>query len=119
MSEHDLPSDDTPVAGIDPVDKAMADAEADPKSIANLASGIYGTIVAASVLAAGANETTRSIIALVVVTLVVYWLAEQYAHGLAHSLAGHRARGSEVARRLREGWPMVQASYLPVGVLIV
>ena len=50
---------------------------------------------------------------------VVYWLAEQYAHALAHSLAGHRADAAQVARGLREGWPMVQASYLPVGVLIV
>lgn len=101
------------------VDASVAAAEADPRSITNLASGVYGTIVAASVLAAGANETLRSIIALVIVTLVVYWLAEQYAHALAHSLAGHRAHRSEVARGLREGWPMVEASYLPVGVLLV
>ena len=91
----------------------------DTRSTTRYASGIYGTIVAASVLAAGSQETTRGVVELVVVTLLVYWLAEQYAHALAHSLAGHRASRADLLDGLREGWPMVQASYLPVGVLIV
>jgi len=87
-------------------------------NVSNYAAGVYGTIIAASVLAAGANETTRGVVALVVVTLIVYWLAEQYAFALAHSLAGHRADKAQLMHGLREGFPMVQASYLPVAVLI-
>lgn len=89
-----------------------------PQNVAGVAAGIYGTIVAASVLAAGANETLLGVIALVVVTLIVYWLAEQYARALAHSLAGQRPHRGVVLAGLREGLPMIQASYLPVGVLI-
>lgn len=89
-----------------------------PQSVTGVAAGIYGTIIAASVLAAGANESTLGVIALVVVTLVVYWFAEQYAHALAHSLAGRRAPRAAVLTGLREGVPMIQASYLPVLVLV-
>lgn len=88
-----------------------------PQSTTGVAAGIYGTIVAASVLAAGANQSTLGIIVLVVVTLVVYWLAEQYAHALAHSLAGQRPDRGVVIAGLREGAPMIQASYVPVLVL--
>jgi hypothetical protein len=83
------------------------------------ASGIYGTIVAASVLASSAaNDSLAQVVVLLVVTLLVYWAAEQYAHALSHSLAGHRITRAQVMLGLREGWPMVKASYLPVGVLI-
>jgi hypothetical protein len=107
----DVASYDTAVPGAAPPDQGP--------NVSNYAAGVYGTIIAASVLAAGANETTGGVVALVVVTLIVYWLAEQYAFALAHSLAGHRADRAQLRHGLREGFPMVQASYLPVGVLIV
>src|SRR5262249_19004441 len=50
---------------------------------------IYGTIVALSVIVAGARAYPHGaghIAALVIVTNVVFWLAHVYAHGLAHSV---------------------------------
>ena len=49
-------------------------------------------------------------VALLVITLLVYWLAEQYAHILGHALAGHRPARGAVVQGLRDGWPMVRAS---------
>ena len=93
--------------------------EIDPNSTTGYAAGIYGLVVAASVLAAGSGDKFRNVVALLVITLLVYWLAEQYAHILGHSLAGHRPARGSVLQGLREGWPMVQASYLPVGVIVL
>ena len=99
-------------------DRAVG-SEAQPFGRSSYASGIYGTIVAASVLAASYNETFHQEMLLVIVTVLVYWVAEQYADLLAHSLIGNRPNRSLVIAGLRRGWPMVQASYVPVGVLVV
>jgi len=88
-------------------------------STASYAAGVYGTIVSASVLAAASVDTTRSVIILLVGTLLVYWVAEQYARTLAHSLAGRRPDPAAVRAGLREGLPMIQASYIPVAVLVI
>jgi hypothetical protein len=85
------------------------------------AAGIYGTIVTAAVLAAGGNQLSSVALAVtVVVTLVVYWLAEQYADLLAeHTHAGQLPSRDRIRANLAEAWPMVTASYVPVGVLLV
>jgi hypothetical protein len=85
------------------------------------AAGIYGTIVTAAVLAAGGNQLGSVALAVtVVVTLVVYWLAEQYANLLAeHTHAGRLPGREQVRANLAEAWPMVTASYVPVAVLLV
>jgi hypothetical protein len=78
-----------------------------------MASEIYGLIIASSVLAAGADDEDITHVALsVLVTLVVYWLAEAYAH----SIAAWRVHGrrSRVFRELRSGWPLVSASFIPL-----
>lgn len=85
------------------------------------AAGIYGTIVAAAVLAAGGNQLhTVALAVTVVVTLVVYWLAEQYAGLLGeHTQAGRLPSAVQVRASLASTWPMVTASYLPVATLLV
>lgn len=85
------------------------------------AAGIYGTIVTAAVLAAGGNQlSTWALAVTVVVTLVVYWLAEQYAELLAeHTHAGRLPSRDRVFDCLAEAWPMVTASYLPVSALLI
>jgi hypothetical protein len=56
----------------------------------------------------------------VVVTLVVYWLAEQYANLLAeHTHAGRLPSRARIRANLAEAWPMVTSSYLPVAALLV
>ena len=81
------------------------------------AAGIYGTIVTAAVIAAGGNQLDSAQLAVtVVVTLIVYWLAEQYAELLgAHTHDGRLPSVGQIRSSLAETWPMVTASFLPVA----
>jgi hypothetical protein len=85
------------------------------------AAGIYGAIITAAILdTAGGHLSTVALVVSVVVTLVVYWLAEEYAEILGEQVQGGRLptwaaiRGPLAAR-----WPMVSASYVPLLVLLV
>jgi hypothetical protein len=85
-----------------------------------VAAGIYGLIVSGSVMVAGVGYYTAPKLAVaVLVTVLVYWLAERYAELLAESVHGHRLTATRVVHTFREGWPMVQASYAPLAVFIV
>ena len=81
------------------------------------AASIYGTIVTAAVIAAGGNQLTSAQLAVtVIVTLIVYWLAEQYAELLgAHAHDGRLPSAGLIRSSLAEAWPMVTASFLPVA----
>jgi hypothetical protein len=83
--------------------------------------GIYGTIVASAVLAAGgAYLRTVQLAVAVVVTLLVYWAAEGYAELLGeHAHAGRLPTRRHVQASLAAIWPMVSASYLPLLALLV
>jgi hypothetical protein len=83
--------------------------------------GIYGTIVASAVLAAGgAHLRTVPLAVTVVVTLLVYWAAEGYAELLGeHAHAGRLPTRSHVQASLAAIWPMVTASYVPLLALLV
>jgi hypothetical protein len=85
-----------------------------------VAPAIYGLIVSSGVMAsAGDSVALLRVAAAVVVTLLVYWIAEQYAAILAARLHGRATTGRAVRASLHEGWPMVQASYAPLLVLLV
>lgn len=78
----------------------------------------------AAVIAAGGNQLNSAQLAVtVVVTLIVYWLAEQYAELLgAHSHDGRLPSIGRIRSSLAESWPMVTASFLPVasiGVAVI
>lgn len=86
------------------------------------AAGIYGTVIAAAVLASAGSRFTTSLQVgvAVVATLVVYWLAEQYSILVgAHAQGGRFPRWPEVRSTLAASWPMVTASYLPVLALFL
>lgn len=84
------------------------------------ASAIYGTIITASVIAAGAGLTTRSLAVTIVVTLVIYWLAEQYAVLIGEHTHGGRLPGrAQIAQSMSSTAPMITASFVPVVVLVV
>jgi hypothetical protein len=85
------------------------------------AAGIYGTIVTAAVLAAGGNQLSSAALEVtVLVTLVVYWLAHQYAELLGeHTHAGRLPTRGEVRSSLAAAWPMVSASFVPLVSLVV
>jgi hypothetical protein len=84
------------------------------------AAGIYGTVVTASVLAsAGAYLRTWPLAAAVLVTLVVYWLAEEYAEFGAAASSGRLPSRQIVWTTLKAKWSMVTASYIPVVAMLI
>jgi hypothetical protein len=85
------------------------------------AAGIYGAIITAAILAAvGGHLPTVALVVSVVVTLLVYWLAEEYAELLGEQVVGGRLPTRAYIREaLAETWPMVTASYLPLLALVL
>jgi hypothetical protein len=82
------------------------------------AAAIYGTIISGSVMASAPQTSIPAVVAAVLVTVFVYWLAERYADLLGAYAQGHHLTGADVRHSLREGLPMIQASYVPLMVLI-
>jgi hypothetical protein len=80
---------------------------------------IYGTIISASVLAAAYEDTTLEIAAGMFITLLVYWLAERWSELIGGHLRGEPLSWSYTREVFASGWPMVQASYGPLIVLLV
>jgi hypothetical protein len=107
----------------DPVDPADGSTGigTEPQTERRLASEIYGLIVASSVLAAGADDDDIAHVSLsVLVTLVVYWLAETYAHVMAlRHVRGRRIGWAEARHDLRTGWPLVSASFVPLIAVVI
>jgi hypothetical protein len=84
------------------------------------AAGIYGIIVSAAVMVGSHGQTAAEIVVSVVVTLVVYWVAERYARIVAERIhAGHRPSRHLLRVQLTTGWEMVTASTIPLAVLVV
>jgi hypothetical protein len=86
-----------------------------------LSAAIYGLIVSGAVMAAaGEHGSVRDVAITVFLTVLVYWLAESYADMLGEQIAEERpstrARSWEL---LRQGFPLVEASYVPVFVLLI
>jgi positive regulator of sigma E activity len=85
------------------------------------AAGIYGAIVTAAIIAAtGGDLPTVAVVIAVMVTLVVYWVAEEYAEVLGEQAEGGRLpTWASIRQMLVVTWPMVSASYLPLLALVV
>jgi len=85
------------------------------------AAGIYGAIITAAILdTAGGKLPTDVLVVGVVATLVVYWLAEQYAAVLGGQIAaGAVPTWDHIRGELAATWPMVNASLLPLVALVV
>ncbi|HEY5249948.1 MAG TPA: hypothetical protein VIJ15_16025 [Dermatophilaceae bacterium] len=86
-----------------------------------IASAIYGLVICSATLAAAASSGRLSFVSVsVLVTVVVYWLAESYAHVLARHAVWQTPLGwSDILAVLSQGWPMVSASLVPVATLLV
>jgi hypothetical protein len=91
-------------------------------SPATIAGTVYGTIVVLAVIAAGGRAFEHSLwrlVALVVTTVVVLWLAHVYAHGLGESLeAGRRLTASELGAVARRELAVPLAAVAPTAVLV-
>ena len=85
------------------------------------AAGIYGAIVTAAILdTAGGHVSTTVLVISVVVTLLVYWLAEEYAEVLGEQIEGGRLPSRvSIWEALTATWPMVTASYAPLLALVL
>lgn len=82
--------------------------------------GIYGTIVTAAILAAAGDQlSVPDLVISVVVTLSVYWVAEEYAEILGEQLADGRLPSWRYIRAaLAATWPMVGATFAPLLFLV-
>jgi hypothetical protein len=85
------------------------------------AAGIYGAIITAAILdTAGGHVSTAALVVSVVVTLLVYWVAEEYAEVLGEQAAGGRLPSrASIQGALISTWPMVTASYLPLLAVVL
>ncbi|GAB2984421.1 hypothetical protein GCM10017788_40520 [Amycolatopsis acidiphila] len=85
------------------------------------AAGIYGVVVTAAILtAAGSQLSTAALTVAVVVTLLVYWVAEEYAELLGeHVVDGKLPGRRQVRAELLATWPMVSASFGPLLVALL
>jgi hypothetical protein len=85
------------------------------------AAGVYGAIVTAAILAAaGGTLRTVALAVAVVVTLIVYWVAEEYAELLStRATQEEPLTGKHVRAELATTWPMVTASCGPVVALLL
>ena len=85
------------------------------------AAGIYGAIITAAILdTGGGHVSTAALTVSVVVTLLVYWIAEEYAEVLGEQAAGGRLPSrASIGGALVSTWPMVTASYLPLLAVVL
>jgi hypothetical protein len=90
---------------------------------ANLARAIYGNVLATSLVAAFSEDddySTTEIAVSVLVTGLVFWLAHVYSSLLAERYAvGRRLTRSETGAEFYSEWPVVQAFFPPVIVLLL
>jgi hypothetical protein len=86
------------------------------------ASAIYGLVVCSSPLAASVSGRLSlvAVSVLVTVTVAVHWVAESYAHALAHHAVKRLPLGwPDISAILSQGWPMVSASCALLGTLVL
>ena len=85
------------------------------------AAGIYGAIITAAIIdTAGNHLPTTALVVTVVVTLLVYWLAEEYAELLGEQAEGGRLPSrASIRGALATTWPMVSASFAPLLALLL
>jgi hypothetical protein len=95
-----------------------AEAKPDERGVA---SAIYGLVICSATLASAAVSGQLTIVAVsVLVTVVVYWAAESYSHVLArHAVTQTPLGWTGIRMILGQGWPMVSASFVPLGALLL
>lgn len=85
------------------------------------ASALYGLIVSMAVMASVHADSGLQVAVATLVTLLVYWTAERFAHVMARRivLTSSGFRREDLKHELGHGWEMVTASFLPLGALLV
>ena len=85
------------------------------------AASIYGAIITAAIIAASGGELpTNALVTAVVVTLLVYWVAEEYAEVIGEQAEGGRLpTWASIRGMLAATWPMISTSYAPLLALVL
>lgn len=89
---------------------------------ADYAGAVYGSLLAASVVAtAGAvgDFPRLQLVVLLLVTGVVFWAAHVYAHLAGERIAGQPIDRHEVRRVARREWSIVEAAVLPAVAVAI
>ena len=72
------------------------------------ANAIYGLIVSCAVMASVHGQSVLRLAAATLVTLVIYWTAERYAHVMAQRIVnGSVLTWSQLRHELGRGWELV------------
>ena len=80
---------------------------------------IYGIIVSSAVMASAHETSVVKLAVAVLVTLLIYWAAERFAHVLGQRIVHTpELTASRLRRHLGTGWELVSASFLPLGVML-
>ena len=91
------------------------------RTTGSVTEGIYGLILATSVIAVSReyDESNAGLIAVtVLVTGIVFWLAHVYARVLAGSIAQHRRfNRADLREAMRHDWPLVEVTVPLVLIL--
>ncbi|MFJ9442412.1 hypothetical protein ACIRRH_11130 [Kitasatospora sp. NPDC101235] len=93
-----------------------------PGNRTDYAGAVYGSMLAASVIAASSVHEPHprlSLILLLVITGIVFWAAHVYAHVAGQREAGRRVTWGQVREVGRHEWPLVEASALPALAVLV
>lgn len=92
-------------------------------SRAAIAGTVYGTVVVLAVLAAGGRAFEHDLwrlVAIVVTTVVVLWMAHVYAHALGESVVvGRRLDAAELGAIARRELAVALAAVVPTAVLVL
>ena len=97
-------------------DGSVRDLLAEERATAN---AIYGIIVSSAVMASAHGQSVVALAVAVLVTLLIYWAAERFAHVMGERIVHTpELTASQLRRHLGTGWELVSASFLPLGVLL-
>lgn len=86
----------------------------------NPAAAVHGTVLAGALIAVqGAHDPDISdLVALVLITQVVYWLAHVYAEVVGERITTGAKPQHRIPHLLREEWPLVAVSLGPIAVIV-
>ncbi len=102
----------------------MAEEDARPDPLGLVAGGegtITGTVVCAAAIAyaGGHTDSVWELSGVILGTVVVYWVAHLHAVTLGSSLTHRHHPLAAFQHALRETWPIIGASVVPLAVLLV
>ncbi|WP_243869100.1 hypothetical protein [Streptomyces liangshanensis] len=96
--------------------------EGEPAVRTDFAGALYGSLLAASVVATASTVgdfPRLQVMALLLVTGVVFWAAHVYAQLAGERVVGRRIGWSDVRAVGRHEWPIVEAAVLPAVAVVV